>query len=93
MRGHDVIERMRDGAFVRFGTTALQGIRSAGTIIGFGLVVERHPHGGAIAINTDVLNPMVEKVRRALGMRGVGGEFTINIEETDPPMLPTRLAS
>lgn len=93
MGGHDIIERMRNGALVRFGTTALQAIKSGDAIIGFGLVVARHTDTAAVIIDSAPFQPLIEKVRRALGMRGVGGQFTINIEETDPPVLPTRLAS
>ena len=91
--GRETIERMRErGALIRFGTTALQAIRYDGRNVGYGLVCSVHPDG-PVAMDSEMYASTVERVRRAFGMRGIGGKFSINLEETDMPLLPTRVSS
>jgi len=86
-RGRDLVERMRGGSLIRVDHTALQAITHSGTILGFGVIVALHRDDN-IALDTDAFKPLFESVRRTLGRQGIGGRFTINLEDTDPPRYP-----
>ena len=92
--GRETIERMREhGHLVRFGTSAFQAIYRDGKAIGYGLVIARKTRDIPFTLDTEPIQPFFERVRRAFGMRGIGGRFTLNMEETDPPRLPARVVS
>ena len=94
MRGHETIERMRDRrTLLSYGTTVLQAIFAGGTPIGFGLIAAHYTRDCIIPIDTTLIQSSVEEVKRALGMIGIGGKFTVNVEETDVATLPAKWVS
>ena len=92
--GLETIGRMRDRrTLLSYGATALQAIFAGGRPIGFGLIAAHYTQDVNIPIDTTLLQSSVEEVKRALGMIGIGGKFTVNVEETDVATLPAKWVS
>jgi len=86
-RGRDLVERMRGGSLIRIEHTALQAITYQGKLLGFGVICALHRDDN-IAVDTAELKGRFESIRRTFGRQGIGGRFTVNLEDTDPPRYP-----